>query len=311
MITPAAGYIALHEFHPEAFAALFILLIFQARLSGSILAHWVWLVALLACKENMALLIATYCAVHMVLERKRPLSELLTWAIWPMFLSIIWFVVCVMFITPVLNAGNIDYLGLYDRLGTSWRDIFVKAITEPERIAGALRGWLLHGNLFWALFIPFLALPVLSPRWLLIAAPIFLQHLLSWRSSEWTIYFHYAAPLLPLLWIGLADAIKRINQQTFVPAFLKVSVPILVVIACVVAHVFVGPTGGILATTKDWLSGKGTRERKQAFVDRIPANASVVAPLPYLSHLAMRQKVYSLHYILKGLKILSRSPYSH
>src|SRR5207302_1897610 len=45
LITPAAGYIALHEFHPEAFAALFILQIFQARLSGSILAHWVWLVA--------------------------------------------------------------------------------------------------------------------------------------------------------------------------------------------------------------------------------------------------------------------------
>jgi hypothetical protein len=35
----------------------------------------------------------------------------------------------------------------------------------------------------------------------------------------------------------------------------------------------------------------------------------VVAPLPYLSHLAMREKLYSLHYILKGLKTLSRSSY--
>src|SRR4029077_15205246 len=52
-----------------------------------------------------------------------------------------------------------------------------------------------------------------------------------------------------------------------------------------------------------------TRARKQYFVDRIPATASVVAPLPYLSHLAMREKLYSLHYILKGLKTLSRERY--
>ena len=35
----------------------------------------------------------------------------------------------------------------------------------------------------------------------------------------------------------------------------------------------------------------------------------MVAPLPYLSHFAMREKLYSLHYILKGLKTLSRSSY--
>ena len=42
---------------------------------------------------------------------------------------------------------------------------------------------LTHGNLVWALLFPFLCLPLLRPRWLLIAAPILLQHLLSWRSS--------------------------------------------------------------------------------------------------------------------------------
>ena len=35
----------------------------------------------------------------------------------------------------------------------------------------------------------------------------------------------------------------------------------------------------------------------------------MIAPLPYLSHLAMREKLYSLHYILKGLKTLSRASY--
>ena len=51
----------------------------QARLRLSLRAHWGWLLAVLACKENMALLIAAYCAVHFVLDRKRPLAELRAW----------------------------------------------------------------------------------------------------------------------------------------------------------------------------------------------------------------------------------------
>src|SRR5438132_12220209 len=59
----------------------------------------------------------------------------------------------------------------------------------------------------------------------------------------------------------------------------------------------------------DWSARRADRLRKNAFISPIPSQASVVAPLPYLSHLAMREKLYSLHYVLKGLKTLSRSSY--
>jgi hypothetical protein len=49
--------------------------------------------------------------------------------------------------------------------------------------------------------------------------------------------------------------------------------------------------------------------RKEAFLRQIPPEASILAPLPYLSHLAMREELHSLHYVLKGLKTLSRSAY--
>jgi uncharacterized membrane protein len=310
LITPAAAYIALHEFHPEAFAAPFLLLLIRARLRGSLRAHWGWLIAILACKENMALLMTAYCAVHVVLERKRPLAELRAWYLWPMALSILWFVLCTKWITPTLNPGSIDYLALYDRLGDSAGDILLKAITQPHRILGALFHALSHGNLLWALLLPFLALPCLRPRWLLITTPILLQHLLSWRSSEWTIYFHYAAPLLPLFWMGLAEGAGTIDRWPFVPARVRRSLPLLVVAACVVAQTLLGPASDIAATAANWSTGKQTRARKQAFIRQIPPEASLLAPLPYLSHLAMREELHSLHYVLKGLKTLSRSAYS-
>src|SRR5438270_4504334 len=203
----------------------------------------------------------------------------------------------------MLNSGGIDYLALYSRLGASPGEIFLNAITQPQRILGALGQSLRYGNLLWALLLPFLGLPLLRPRWLLIATPILLQHLLSWRSSEWQVYFHYAAPLIPLFWIGLAQGVAGI------PIKLRAVVPFLVVVACLAAQILLGPAGSIASSVVEWSAGQSARVRKLSFTNQISPGASVVAPLPYLSHLATREKLFSLHFILKGLKTLSRSAY--
>jgi uncharacterized membrane protein len=310
LMTPATGYVALHEFHPEALAAPCLLLMVHAHLRSALRAHWAGFIALLACKENMALLLAAYCLVHLVLEHKRPFAELRAWYLWPLALSILWFFVCTKVITPALNSDTIDYLALYDRLGTSVGDILIKSITEPQRALGALSQSLRHGNLLWGLLFPFLGLSLLRPHWLLIAVPILLQHLLSWRSSEWQIYFHYAAPLIPLFWIALVQVVAGTGRSRRVPLRIRIGIPFLVVAACVAAQILFGPAGSIVASITQWPSGQPDRARKTAFINQIPPTATVVAPLPYLSHLAMREKLYSLHFILKGLKTLSRSPYA-
>jgi len=91
LLTPATAYVALHEFHPEALSAPFLLLMLQARLAKSVARHWLWFVAVLACKENMALLLGAYCVVLLIIERKRPLPELRQWYLWPLALAVVWF----------------------------------------------------------------------------------------------------------------------------------------------------------------------------------------------------------------------------
>jgi uncharacterized membrane protein len=309
LLAPAAGYIAIHEFHPEALVAPFLLLMLQAWVAKSLGRHWLWFVAVLACKENMAPLLIVYCATQCVAERNRGLAELRRWYLWPMSLALIWFLLCAYVITPALNSGNIDYVALYDQLGTTPGNILLNAIIRPDLIGKALLQSLTHGNLVWGLLFPFLCLPLLRPRWILIATPILLQHLLSWRSSEWMIYFHYAAPLLPLFWIASVEAIAASEQWKRVPSFVSRVTAWLVIVGCVAAQIWVGPLGRIVTTTADWFGASEVRARKNAFIEQIPPASSVVAPLSYLSHLAMREKLYSLHYILKGLKTLSRSSY--
>lgn len=309
LITPGTGYVALHEFHPEALSAPLVLLMIYARVRGSIRTFWAAVIALLACKENMTLLVASYCAVHLLLERKHPFVELRRWYVWPLAVSMLWFALCASVITPVLNSGGIDYLALYDRLGHSAGEILRNAITQPQRFIGALGHSLRNGNLLWALLLPFLGLPLLRIRWLLIATPILLQHLLSWRSSEWQIYFHYAAPLIPLFWIGLAESVAVMVRSDCIPSRLRNAVPFLVVAACLAGQVLLGPAGSIVSSVVEWPAGQADRARKLSFINQIAPEGSVVAPLPYLSHLAMREKLFSLHFILKGLKTLSRVEY--
>jgi uncharacterized membrane protein len=332
LLAPAAGYIALHEFHPEALTAPFLLLMLQARLAKSVARHWLWFLAVLACKENMALLLGAYCVVLLIIERKRRMTELRRWYLGPLAVAVSWFILCAFFITPAFNSGNIDYLTLYDRLGTSGSEILRHAFTQPQLILHAVLNSLRHGNLIWALLLPFLGLPLLRPRWLVVAGPIILQHLLSWRSSEWTIYFHYAAPLLPLFWIAAVEAIAPpspvegaallatpepsaggsapINNGPHRCGFLQRNwIPRLLLGACLVAQAWLGPAAAIASDTANYFTGHAERARKKAFIAQIPAQASVVAPLPYLSHLALRENLYSLHYILKGLKTLSHAAY--
>ncbi|MFL6521048.1 MAG: DUF2079 domain-containing protein [Chthoniobacterales bacterium] len=307
LLNPASVYVALHEFHPEAFTAPLMLLVIHARLRNSTVLHWLAVAGLLACKENMALLVAAYCAVHLLVERKRPLSELRRRYVWPLVASLGWFALCANFITPALNSGAIDYLALYDRLGRSPGEILIKAFTEPHRWIAALGQSFHEGNLLYGLLVPFLGLPLLRPRWLVIGIPILLQHLLSWRSSEWQIYFHYAAPLIPLFWVAMAEAVAGLNGAKL--SRIRFAIPWLVLIACLGAQIVLGPAQVVVSTITEWSSGETERARKRDFIAQIPAAASVVAPLPYLSHLAMRERLYSLHYILKGLKTLSRSEY--
>ena len=313
LLAPAAGYVALHEFHPEALTApLLLLMIYAAKIRRHWL-HWLCFIGILACKENMALLLSAYCVVFLILEwrkaQRAAAKYLVRWYVAPLAVAVGWLILCLVVITPALNSGNIDYGALYDRLGKNAPDIVWNLFTKPWLAGTALAESLTRGNLVWGLLLPFLALPFLRPRWLLIGAPILLQHLLSWRSSEWNIYFHYAAPLLPLCWVAMVEALDWVKQRGLSSPFRIQLLSYGAILACLVAQFWIGPAIAIESELLTQASLRSDRQRKEEFLQKIPSNASVVAPLPYLSHLAMREKLYSLHYILKGLKTLSRQRY--
>jgi len=302
LVTPATFSVAIYEFHPEALAAPLLLLLIEARLAGRYRMFWLWFVAVLAVKENMAPLLVMYCGVFALLEWKKERRWQVAWNVLPALLAIGWFLVYGKVISPAVNAGNVDYLQLYGQLGSSPGDIIHKFFTEPHRLFGALRTSLTQGNMLPALLLPFLALPLLRPRWLLIAAPLLAQHFLSYRYSEWSLGAHYPAPFIALFWIATAEALTKFRAQK--------CIAIAVLLACVGAHFRFGPAREIVHEIPGLSAALEEREWKAQMIANIPDDASVTAGLGFLSHLAKREQIISLHHILKGLKTLSVAAYT-
>jgi uncharacterized membrane protein len=301
LLAPVTGFVALHEFHPEALTAPLLLLMFEGRMKRKPGQFWLSFILVLACKENMGLLLAWISLVYYVIERDRDREWRIGWNVIPGCVALGWFLLCVMFIGPSLNGGRVDFIGLYSHLGNSGGEIVSGFFTHPSKGAKALWQGLTGGNLAWGSLLPFLLLPVLRPRWIIMAAPIFLQHLLSWRSSEWSIRFHYAAPLLPLLWLGAAEAGSALFWRDVLAGW--------VTVGCVVCQLWFGPIKNVWHTAMGASDALWARDWKSAMLVAVTKDASVTAGLPYLSHLTNRTNLYSLHHVLKGLNTLSRTEY--
>jgi hypothetical protein len=71
----------------------------------------------------------------------------------------------------------------------------------------------------------------------------------------------------------------------------------------------IGPAGTVVATASAWRNGTTERQLRAELLRKIPPDASVLTSKSFLSHVAMREELYSVHYVLKGLKTLSRERY--
>ncbi len=300
-VLPATSSVGLHEFHPETLAAPLLLLLIEARLAERSGRFWLWFLAVLATKENMALLLVAFCGVFSLVEWRRGRAWQMRWNGWPLLAASAWLAICVGVISPQLNAGNVDYGQLYAHLGANGSEIVRNFFVAPSRAAGAIWHALTHGDIVWSLLLPLLLLPLFRAHWLLIAAPILLQHLLSSRFTEWSLGAHYAAPFIPLFWIAAAEVTARVRAPR--------ATSFAILAAAALAHIWCGPGRELIAEIPALSQRLEEREWKSQFLARISPDASVTAAQPYLSHLATRHRLYSLHHVLKGLKTLSKERY--
>jgi uncharacterized membrane protein len=157
------------------------------------------------------------------------------------------------------------------------------------------------------LLLPLALLPLAGIEWLLPAAPYFLQHFLSARENETALRSHYAAEMIPFVFIATVVGLARV--RAFLPRAL--AAPLLggaLLAATLVGNVLLGCQ---LHLARDLAHAHEAPPDplRRRLLAMVPADASVVASFDVLPHLVNRHRLYTLDHVARGALTRARYPF--
>lgn len=300
---PPVLFVNLFEFHPDALSIPLVLLAFYYFVEKKFKQFIVFSIASMFCIENVPMVIVMFGFLSLLF--KRPVK----WIVMPIVLGSLWLFLAFRVVITPLNKGVIDFSTLYHHLGPTLPMAIRTMLSDPMTMVA--RYVLTKANLDFVLqlFGPLLPFSLLGSIVLLPTLPIFLQHFLSNRATEHTIYYHYHALLVPFVLgsavVGCRWMMKLLNSKKTKSAFLYTLTGLYVAYGLfVLAHI-----GEIVQKRVEILRDE-MDEVREFFVRSIPREAPVVATYDFLSHLSNRKSLYSFsHAVTMGFHTLSKIPY--
>ena len=293
LLYPALPFVALFEFHPVAPAVFFLLGALEAFERRSLRPFLVFLCLALTCQEDVSLVVAAL-GVYGVL-RGRPL----VWVLTPLGLGVSWFCVSVLWLMPRWNPQIVNFSLLYSHLGRTPLEVFWFILLHPLRTLVLMGEGSARKRFIVQHLAPLGFLPLLDPKSFLLTLPGFLEQLLSNRSRQHLLLFHYSALLIPFLFFAALQGLRRLLR---LPVFStnRRSIQLLLIGLALLTAAGFGPLGlfGELRRELQWDIMDTKREQLSR---KVPPGASVVATFEFLSHLSSRRHLYSSHRLYKGL----------
>lgn len=298
---PALGYANLFEFHPTVFSTLFLFWMIY-HFTKKRFGYFILFMFLgMFCQENIPLAVIMM-GLYALLKR-RPWK----WVLWPVIIGAAYFWFSVKVIIPYFNKATIHFISIYRHLGTSYGEIFKYIILHPVAV---LKYMLTKKKLLYLsyLFLPVSYVPLLSPLAFALLAPFLMQHLLSFRETELSIAFHYAAEMIPFIFFAFVLGVRNLLKITRLKAE-SVYPMALVLLVCLSANVSFGPQLNVLRSFERYRRDDKDRV-KETVLKMIPAGAGVVTTFEFLPRLTHRENLYSFHHVYMGRYTLSPQPYS-
>jgi len=297
LLYPALMYMNLFEFHPTALSTCFLMFMLYYFYREKFLKFIVFGLLALSCQENIALLLITMgCFAFFVKKGRR-------WAVVPVVIGVSYFYLSIFKIIPYFNNGTIEFESLYSHLGSSLPQALLNMAANPLRTA-----YLMFSPenllLLFQMFCPLVFLPLFSLPLLAVALPIFMQHMLSSRFMEHTIFYHYSAEIIPFVFFASVFGARRVLAVLSSPAQRRAFLWLLV-IAAVISSVHLGPLGRISRSIRTWKSRREVSLQIGRFISRIPSDAPIAATFEFLPHLSNRKYLYSFHHFYSGKSTLS------
>jgi uncharacterized membrane protein len=304
LANPYLWNLALFEFHIVTLAVPIALAAAYSFLRGRWAAFMIFVSLLLLSREDLAFVVAGFVILALFDKEKR--RRFWRWIAVPAALAVVVFIIDQLLIARANPDGAYKFFVYYSWLGPTPGAAAAGLFLHPLRV-------LLHVLTFQnlalvvALFLPFLFLPILAPRWLAIAAIPFIELILTDAGGNAVILVtQYSALLLPGVVVSSAFGLEAaLRKRRFEPV--RPLIPFLLALAGLYGFVMLGP-GAALSGPKAGVSPAPVAALK-SIVAQIPPDASVAAGLQTLAPLSGREKIYYLSYPWLGKKQFGYSDY--
>jgi uncharacterized membrane protein len=264
----------------------------------------------LSVREDVFLVILMFGILALFEKRK------IKWVLSPIILAVAWFAMSQMIIGPNNPTGTYKFIPYYNWLGgNSILEITKNYLTHPLTV---IKHLFIPSNIimFVSLLIPFMFIPILKPKYLLLSSLVYLQFALTKNGGgDIILRTHYVALFLPGIIASFILAIKLIYDNNLVKSkFIKIlrSNKVIIIIIIIISNVYLLLTLSpikIKNEKNNLILQDINREIKQKLLKYIPKYESVVASYEFLPQLSIRPELYSLNYAWQGYKQLSYELY--
>jgi uncharacterized membrane protein len=295
---PANVFMLFYEFHFESLATGFIFLMFYCWSEKKWVPFIITAFILMMIKENMALIVVMFGIYGLLFNKENKWM----WGGIVFTVGVVYFVVNMFVLIPYVRQGMLhtsnNYWTCYSQFGSSPQAILQYAFFHPIAVLKVV----CTPDTF-QYFVnctgPFLFLSVFGPRFL-IGLPILAQNLLSNTNSMHTIYYHYAATLIPFAAMGALDVLGFIKTHVRSGVFMILIG--LMIYSAGISEVRYWPAWE--AKINDWADP--SYAVRQSMIDEIPKGASVVTSFCFLSHLTDHKDLYAFYNVWRGINYFTR-----
>jgi uncharacterized membrane protein len=310
LITPMAINMNFFEFHLLPFAMFLLLFTVYFYQKKNLQLFTLFSLLSLSVREDVFLVILMFGVLALFQKRK------IKWILSPIILAISWFAMSQMIIGPNNPTGTYKFIPYYNWLGgNSMLAIAKNYLVHPLEVIKHL--FILPNIImFVSLLIPFIFIPILKPKYLLLSSLVYLQFALTKNGGgDIILRTHYVALFIPGIIASFILAIKLIyNNDNINSKFIKILrdnkaiVIIIIIISNIYLLLTLSPIG-IKNSNNDLISERHNQEIKQKLLEYIPKYEAVATSYEFLPQLSTRPKLYSLNYAWQGYKQLSYESY--
>ncbi|OGH12017.1 MAG: hypothetical protein A2857_03690 [Candidatus Levybacteria bacterium RIFCSPHIGHO2_01_FULL_36_15] len=277
----------LFDFHSVSLATTFLLASFYYLNKNRYFAFIITIILSVLTKENIYLVASLY-GIYIIFSKKKKAGIFLT------ALSVLVFTFLVTKLIPQARGGSDHFaLSYFGEFGSTPFEILKNIFLEPLKTIGVIAT---NENINYIinLFIPVGFLSVFSPLYIVFSSPDLLLNILSNNQNLKSNNFHYAAAIIPFIFISAIYGAKKILSLKLKIMSKKTLFYFLLIMA-----IFSTWQYGVLPGSKNpaleiYTRRQSDRDIIEQFLHKIPSNLSIAATNNLGAHLSHREKIYTI-----------------